>query len=54
NATIEPIELFQELSSCISFIEQQIKENKVVILITITSHLFEKDTCYSWYLEKDF
>ncbi|CAF1337253.1 unnamed protein product [Rotaria sordida] len=36
NATIEPIELFQELSSCISFIEQQIKENKVVILITTT------------------
>ncbi|CAF4387586.1 unnamed protein product, partial [Rotaria sordida] len=34
NATIEPIELFQELSSCISFIEQQTKENKVIILIT--------------------
>ncbi|CAF3657381.1 unnamed protein product [Rotaria sp. Silwood1] len=36
NATIEPIELFEELSSCISFIEQQSKENKVVILITTT------------------
>ncbi|CAF1263195.1 unnamed protein product [Rotaria sordida] len=36
NATIEPIELFQELSSCISFIEQQTKENKVIILITTT------------------
>jgi tetratricopeptide (TPR) repeat protein len=29
-------ELFEELSSCISFIEQQTKENKAVILITTT------------------
>ncbi|CAF3296568.1 unnamed protein product [Rotaria sp. Silwood2] len=36
NATIELIELFEELSSCISFIEQQTKENKVIILITTT------------------
>ena len=34
NATIESIEFFQELSSCVSFIEQQITEEKVVILIS--------------------
>src|SRR5271156_6313721 len=34
NTTIELIESFQELSPCISFIEQQTKEDKVVILIT--------------------
>ncbi|CAF3455938.1 unnamed protein product [Rotaria socialis] len=36
NATSEPVTLFQELSSCISFIEQQAKDNKIVILITTT------------------
>ncbi|CAF2030076.1 unnamed protein product [Rotaria magnacalcarata] len=34
NATSEPVTLFQELSPCISFIEQQTKEKKIVILIT--------------------
>ncbi|CAF0795071.1 unnamed protein product [Adineta steineri] len=34
NTIIEPIELFRDLSSCISFVKQQIKEDKVVVLIT--------------------
>ena len=34
NSTVEYIETFQELSSCISFIEQQTNEDKVVILIS--------------------
>jgi hypothetical protein len=36
NATTEYIESFQELSSCISFIEQQTNEDKSVVLITTT------------------
>lgn len=36
NATIEPVESFQELSACVSFIEQQAKENKVNFVIIST------------------